>query len=331
MAGLQNAPAAPGFADLHSVQDHNDLLVTGSYRGRSRIVPDRFLTGRDRFRRGTREHDVSVRRYRRRDVSPARDTEPVNTPRIDTTGVELHRAQRRFVTRTDWAETHHSFSFGAHYDPNNVSFGRLLVNNDDVVRAGAGYSDHPHRNDEIITWVLSGSLVHEDSHGNSGLIYPGLAQRMSAGSGIVHAERNDAYRIDPTRPVEPVHFIQMWIRPDESDVPPSYQQRELALSDLAGGWVPIASGRHPDAVVSLGSAGSTLWVSVLPAGSARTLPEGDLLHLYLARGAVEVEMIGRLEQGDSLRLSASAQPKFIADAEAEVLVWQMDREQGGLR
>ncbi len=74
-----------------------------------------------------------------------------------------------------------------------------MVNNDDLVRAGSGYSDHPHRDAEIITWVLSGSLVHEDSHGNSGLIYPGLAQRMSAGSGIVHAERNDAYRIDPTR------------------------------------------------------------------------------------------------------------------------------------
>jgi quercetin 2,3-dioxygenase len=254
----------------------------------------------------------------------------VNTPKIDTTGVELRRAQQRFLTRTDWAETHHSFSFGEHYDPKNVSFGRLLVNNDDVVRAGAGYSDHPHRDAEIITWVLSGSLVHEDSHGNSGLIYPGLAQRMSAGSGIVHAERNDAYRIDPTRPVEPVHFIQMWIRPDEADAPPSYQQRELALGDLADGWVPIASGRHPDAVVSLGSAGSTLWVSVLPAGTSRMLPGGDLLHLYLARGVVEVEMTGRLEQGDSLRVSGLAQLKLSAYADAEVLVWQMDSEQGDL-
>jgi redox-sensitive bicupin YhaK (pirin superfamily) len=250
---------------------------------------------------------------------------------METTGVELRRAGQRFLTRTDWAETHHSFSFGEHYDPSNVSFGRLLVNNDDVVRAGTGYSDHPHHDAEIITWVLSGSLVHEDSRGNSGLIYPGLAQRMSAGSGIVHAERNDAYRIDPSRLIEPVHFIQMWIRPDESDVPPSYQQQELALGDLARGWVPIASGRHPDAVVSLGTAGSTLWVSVLPAGTSRILPDGDLLHLYLARGAVEVEGIGRLEEGDSLRLSASAQLRLSAYAEAEVLVWQMDREQGERR
>ena len=257
------------------------------------------------------------------------DTESVTTPRIDTPVIELRRARVRFQTKTDWAETYHSFSFGEHYDPGNVSFGRLLVNNDDVVRAGGGYAAHPHQDAEIVTWVLSGSLVHEDSHGNSGLIYPGLAQRMSAGSGIVHAERNDGYRIDPTRAAEPVRFIQMWIRPDESGGPPSYQQRELSLADLDGGWVPIASGRRRDAVVSLGSAGSTLWVSVLAAGVTRTPPAGDLLHLYLARGVVDVETVGRLEAGDSLRLSGSTQLRLRAQAEAELLVWQMDREMGG--
>ena len=263
--------------------------------------------------------------------SPARDTEPVSTPRISSPNIELRPAQQRFLTRTNWAQTHHSFSFGEHYDPGNVSFGRLLVNNDDLVRAGSGYADHPHRDAEIITWVLSGSLVHQDSRGNTGLIYPGLAQRMSAGSGIVHAERNDAYRIDPMRAAEPVHFIQMWVRPDEPGVTPSYQQREFALGDLAGGWVPIASGRHPDAVVTLGSVGSTLWVSVLPVGTSRRLPGGDLLHVYLARGALEVETIGRLEPGDSLRLTGSARLILSALVEAEVLVWQMEREQGELR
>lgn len=279
-----------------------------------------------------------------------RDTESVGTPRIETSGIEtsgietsgiktsgietagieLRRARLRFLTKTDWAETHHSFSFGEHYDPGNVSFGPLLVNNDDLVRAGAGYADHPHQDAEIVTWVLSGSLVHEDSDGNSGLIYPGLAQRMSAGSGIVHAERNDAYRIDPTRPAEPVHFVQMWIRPDEPGGPPSYQQRELALGDLGSGWLPVASGRHPDAVVSLGSGASTLWVSVLPAGVTRTLPVGDLLHVYLARGVVEAETVGRLEAGDSLRLSGSDQLRLTAHTEAELLVWQMDRQEGDL-
>jgi quercetin 2,3-dioxygenase len=252
----------------------------------------------------------------------------VSTPRTRTPKIQLRRAGERFLTRTDRAETYHSFSFGEHYDPTNVDFGRLMVNNDDLVRVGGGYPDHAHRDAEIVTWVLSGSLVHEDSRGNSGLIYPGLAQRMSAGSGIVHAERNDAYRIDPTRPAEPVHFIQMWVRPDEPGGPSSYQQRELTLDDLAHDWVPIASGRHPDAVVSLGSVSSTLWVSVLPSGTSRTLPQGDLLHVYAAGGIVDVEAIGRLETGDSLRLSSSAQLEVSARAEAELLVWQMDRERG---
>ena len=265
------------------------------------------------------------------DASPDRDTESVSTPKIARPDIQVRRAHQRFLTRTDGAETYHSFSFGEHYDPTNINFGRLMVNNDDLVRVGAGYPDHAHRDAEIITWVLSGSLVHEDSHGNSGLIYPGLAQRMSSGSGIVHAERNDAYRIDPALPAQPVHFIQMWIRPDESGAPPSYQQRELTLGDLAGDWVPIASGRHPDAVVSLGSASSTLWVSVLPTGISRRLPDGDLLHVYLARGVVDVDTIGRLEPGDSLRLSGSAQLRLSARAEAEVLVWEMAREGGNRR
>ena len=266
------------------------------------------------------------------DASSGRDTEPVSTPRITVPHIELRRARQRFLTRTDWAETYHSFSFGEHYDPTNVSFGRLMVNNDDLVRVGAGYSDHPHRDAEIVTWVLSGSLVHEDSHGNSGLIYPGLAQRMSAGSGIVHAERNDAYRIDPTRPAEPVHFIQMWIRPDEPGAPPSYQQRELALGDLVSGWVPIASGRHSGCGGEprqrrLDACGSACCRPELPA----CCPQGDLLHVYLARGVVDVEAIGQLEQGDSLRLSGSAQLRLSAPVEAEVLVWEMPHELGDPR
>jgi quercetin 2,3-dioxygenase len=331
MPCLQHAQTGPGLTDLDSAQDHDDFLVAGSNDRRARVIPDRFLTGCDGFRDRTGRHDASVRRAGHPGASPGRDTEPVSTSRITVPNIELHRAQRRFLTRTDGAETYHSFSYGDHYDPTNISFGRLMVNNDDLVRIGAGYPDHPHRDAEIVTWVLSGALVHEDSHGNSGLIYPGLAQRMSAGSGIVHAERNDGYRIDPTRPAEPVHFIQMWIRPDEHSAPPSYQQRELALGDLAGDWVPVASGRHPDAVVSLGSAGSTLWVSVLPAGTSRRLSQGDLLHVYLARGVVDVETIGRLEQGDSLRLAGSAQLSLTAREEAEVLVWEMALELGDAR
>ena len=227
------------------------------------------------------------------------------------------------MTRTNWVTSHSSFSFGEHYDPTNIAFGALLVCNDDLVAPGPGYGDHPHADAEILTWVLSGSLVHEDSAGNRGVIYPGLAQRMSAGSGIVHAERNDAYLAEPGRAAEPVHFVQMWLRPDEPGLNPSYQQHELDLCDLDQGWLPVASGRHPDAVVSLASAESTLWTTRLGAGTTRTLPSAALVHVYLAGGAVELETVGRLAAGDSLRITGDAPLRMTGVADAEVLAWAM--------
>ena len=237
--------------------------------------------------------------------------------------IDVRRAASRLRTRTDGADTWHSFSFGEHYDPENVAFGPLLAHNDDRVQAGAGYPDHPHRDTEILTWVLDGSLVHEDSAGNRGLVVPGLAQRMSAGSGIVHTERNDAYRLDPSCPATPVRFVQMWLRPDTPGGSPSYQQRELDLNDLDRSWLPVASGQHSDAAVRLDSSGSTLWVTRLRPGTSRLLPGGRLQHVYLADGEVVVESIGRLEAGDALRLTGDGQLRLTGVRAAELLVWEM--------
>ena len=136
--------------------------------------------------------------------------------------VDIRRAADRFDTKLRWLDSHHSFSFGPHWDPNNTHFGLLLVNNDDVVRPGTGFDTHPHRDMEIVTWVLRGSLVHQDSVGHSGVIYPGLAQRMSAGTGILHSEKNDAWKLTggPMH-TDPVHFVQMWVVPDENAIIPA--------------------------------------------------------------------------------------------------------------
>ena len=248
---------------------------------------------------------------------------PGDTGRVRVETIDVRRGSSRFRTRSDVAETLHSFSFGLHYDPENVAFGPLLAHNDDRVQTGAGYPDHPHRDTEIVTWVLEGSLVHEDSAGNRGLIIPGLAQRMSAGSGIVHAERNDAFRLDPSSPSTPVRFVQMWLRPDAPGRCPSYQQRELDLGDLDRSWLPVASGQHSDAAVRLDSAGSTLWVTRLSPGTSRLLPGGRLQHVYLADGEVEVSSIGRLEAGDALRLTGGDQLRLTGVRAAELLVWEM--------
>ena len=241
--------------------------------------------------------------------------------------IQLWPARRRFRTETDRASTRHVFSFGAHYDSRNIAFGRLLVCNDDVVRPGPGYDLHPHADAEIVTWVLSGSLVHEDSAGHRTVVHPGLAQRMSAGTGIVHAERNDAYRDEPGDPgtgeqLAPVRFVQMWLRPDQPGGPPAYEQRGFDLSELARDWLPVASATRP-AVLGLGSSGCTLWAGVLAAGQTRSIPGGDQVHLYLARGAAVADEVGSLAAGDSLRLSGQSGLRITATVESEILVWEM--------
>lgn len=240
----------------------------------------------------------------------------------------MHRAGDQFVTVSPGISSRHAFSFGEHYDPGNVGFGRLLVSNTDVVATGGGYGDHPHRDAEILTWVLSGSLVHTDSAGNRGVVYPGLAQRMSAGRGIRHAERNDAYRVDATAPVVPVHFVQTWLRPDEAGTTPGYAQREVDLGSLAADWVPVASGGHPDAAVALGVRSATLWAARLTAGQHRLLPEAELVHLQVATGAVEVERAGTLAGGDTVRITGRAALRVTAVTDTEVLVWAMAGEGG---
>jgi redox-sensitive bicupin YhaK (pirin superfamily) len=244
--------------------------------------------------------------------------------------IEVRRADGRFEVRTDWSESHYSFSFGPHYDPANVGFGRLAVNNHELVRPGTGFDTHPHAESEIVTWVLSGGLVHQDSNGHSGVVYPGLAQRMSAGSGVLHSERNDAYRaadgwrVDPERVSEPVEFVQMWVLPDEPGLQPSYGQHELDRRQLHQDWIPVASGSAAEAAIKINSAGCTLWATVLEPGDARRLPAGNVRsHLYLARGEVDCETIGRLAAGDALRIVGAEPLTVRAVTEAEILVWEL--------
>jgi quercetin 2,3-dioxygenase len=236
---------------------------------------------------------------------------------------EVHRADARFRSVTEGTDTWHSFSFGTHYDPGNVGFGSLLVHNDDRVRSGAGYPDHPHADAEILTWVLEGSLVHADSTGHRGLVTPGLAQRLSAGSGVVHAERNDAFRSDPGAPVVPVRFVQMWLRPDRPGTPPAYAAGPVDLTELASGWRPVASGDLPDAAVSVATRGATLWVTRLDPGVSRPLPVGAYAHVFVATGEVEAETVGPIYEGDALRLTGETELRLTGVRPAEILVWTM--------
>lgn len=214
--------------------------------------------------------------------------------------IDIRHASERLASTISWLDSKHSFSFGEHYDPHNTHHGLLLVNNDDIVLPGAGFETHPHRDMEIVTWVLQGSLVHQDSEGNAGVIYPGLAQRMSAGTGILHSEKNDSWRLSGERHSDPVRFVQMWVTPDDSGIDPGYQQREIDAELLAGGLVTVASGmpRHRDqTAITIAQKNAALHAARIRAGNSVELPAAPFAHLYVARGAVALEGAGELTVG----------------------------------
>ena len=241
--------------------------------------------------------------------------------------VDVRRAGARFATRTSWLDSRHSFSFGQHYAPANTHHGLLQVSNDDTVQAGTGFETHPHRDMEIVTWVLGGSLVHQDSTGHSGVIYPGLAQRMSAGTGIMHSEKNDSWRLTGAEAHnEPVHFIQMWVVPDETGITPGYQQLEIDDELLRGGLVTIASGMpaHRDqSAISIRNRHAALHGARLQPRDSIELPQAPYLHLFVARGEVTLEGAGPLGEGDAVRLTASGGQQVTATEPSEILLWEM--------
>jgi quercetin 2,3-dioxygenase len=238
--------------------------------------------------------------------------------------LDVRRAADRATTRTGWLDSRHSFSFGRHWDPSNTSHGLLLVSNDDVVAPGAGFETHPHRDMEIVTWVLRGSLVHQDSEGHAGVIHPGLAQRMSAGRGILHSEKNDAWRLAGEPHDEPVRFVQMWVVPDGAGHDPGYEQREVEAELLAGGLVPVASGMPGhDAAIRIGQRDAALHAARLAPGQSVTLPDAPYLHLFVAVGSAALEGAGELAEGDAVRVSGGGGQRLTATTAAEVLVWEM--------
>ena len=229
--------------------------------------------------------------------------------------IAVQRAKDRFHTDIDWLDSKHSFNFGNHYRESDGGHGLLLVNNDDKVAAGGGFGTHGHRDMEIVTWVLSGRLEHHDSEGNNGVLYPGLAQRMSAGRGIRHSEMNAS-------DAEPVHFVQMWVLPDTAGVDPGYEQRDVNEALATGRLVPIASGKGHDGAVSLHQRDAVLWGARVPAGETVDLPTDEHVHVFVALGDGALSDNTALATGDSARITGKQPLRFTAGSDgAELLVW----------
>jgi redox-sensitive bicupin YhaK (pirin superfamily) len=215
--------------------------------------------------------------------------------------VEIRRGTGRFLTRGEGQFTRHSFSFGAHYDPDNVGFGPLVCHDDHLLGPGRGFEEHPHRDLEIVTWVLTGALHHSDSEGHTGVVGPGEVQVLSAGSGVTHAE--------VAGPDGPTRFVQAWLTPASLGTTPSYSVTPVEL-------VP---GELTE-VVRVGDA--TFRVARLTPGDTLVLPDEPLQHVFVAGGALtRSSMAEPLADGDAFRITDQPGLSVTAAVRSELLVW----------
>src|ERR1017187_931101 len=216
----------------------------------------------------------------------------MRTSSIGRPGVSIRRGADRHQTRIGWLHGRHSFDTGIDPLGADTHHGVLVVSNHDTIAPRSGFETHPHRNMEIVTWVLNGSLVHQDSEGHTGVIYPNLAQRMTAGTGILHSEKNDSWRLAGQAHSDPVHFVQMWVLPDERGITPGYEQLEIDHELLSGHLVTVASGmpEHDGAAaIRIKNRYAALHVARLQPGQSVQLPDAPFGHLFVPRGRVALE------------------------------------------
>ncbi len=213
--------------------------------------------------------------------------------------MEVRRAASRAVTRTDWLDSRHSFSYGSHYDPANTHFGLLLACNEDRLVPGAGFESHPHRDVEVVTWVVAGSLRHTDSLGGSGEARPGVVQRMSAGTGVRHAEHAGP---------DGAHYVQMWLQPAVFDAPPSYDT--------------LVVGPGLVSLSPLGQPAATLHAGQLAPGGSATLPPAPYHHVLVVTGTVTLAE-QELGAGDAARMTGGNPIELRSASGAELIAWGM--------
>jgi redox-sensitive bicupin YhaK (pirin superfamily) len=227
----------------------------------------------------------------------------------------IRKADDRGHADHGWLDSHHTFSFADYYDPAHMGFRALRVINDDRVAGNRGFGAHPHRDMEIISYVLEGALAHKDSTGNGGVIRPGDVQKMSAGRGVTHSEMN------PEK--APVHFLQIWLMPTERGIAPSYEQKTFPAAEKRGKLRVVASpdGRDGSIVIH---ADAVLHAGLFDAGERAELALAKDRHawVHVARGLVRVNG-QELVEGDGAALSNEATVTIEGVADAEVLVFDL--------
>ncbi|MCB6183148.1 pirin family protein [Leeia sp. TBRC 13508] len=235
---------------------------------------------------------------------------------MSTTEFEHRPANERGIADFGWLHSKHTFSFGHYRDLNQRGFSDLLVINDDTVHGGGGFPTHPHRDMEIFSYVLSGALAHKDSMGNGSVIVPGDVQMMSAGTGIRHSEYNHSDTAD-------VHFLQIWIVPNQESVTPRYQQVNFSVAEKRGKLRTIISPEGENGSLSVYQDAKVLAGLFDGDESATYQPEGDRhVYIHVAQGEVTVNG-NRMVEGDGARLRHAEVVELSQGKGAEVLLFDL--------
>jgi len=230
--------------------------------------------------------------------------------------ITVRKSDERGKTTIGWLDSRHSFSFGEYYDPEFESFGPLRVINEDWIKGGAGFPPHPHRDMEIVTYIIEGAIAHRDSTGGGGTTRPGEIQRMSAGSGIVHAEFNASAS-------ETCHLLQIWIMPSKQGIAPGYEQKKISPEAVANHFSRIA-GPDPQANEVRLVQDAEIWAARLDEGveAVHNLRPGRKAWLQVAKGEVSVSD-KTLKSGDAAALTDLTQIQVRSRAPSEVLLFDL--------
>jgi redox-sensitive bicupin YhaK (pirin superfamily) len=229
--------------------------------------------------------------------------------------IEIRKSEDRGRADHGWLRSHHTFSFADYYDPEHMGFGHLRVINEDRIQPGTGFGTHGHRDMEIISYVLEGALAHKDNMGNGSTIVPGDVQRMSAGKGVLHSEFNHAQDV--------THFLQIWIEPSATGIPPSYEQKHFDPASKRGRLRLVASPDGREGSVTIHQ-DAFLYAALLD-GADRAVHNpkpGRRAYVQVARGKVTAN--GRpLEAGDALKAVDAAEIVLEKGKDAEVLLFDL--------
>ncbi|MES2162592.1 MAG: pirin family protein [Pseudomonadota bacterium] len=230
--------------------------------------------------------------------------------------LQIRKSEERGVANHGWLQSRHTFSFGSYHDPKHTGFGPLLVINEDQVQGGQGFGTHGHRDMEIISYVLSGALEHKDSMGTGSVLHYGDVQRMSAGNGVRHSEFNHS-------PNEQVHFLQIWIQPNQTGIAPSYEEKHFTPESKLGQLRLIASsdGREGSVLIHQDAA---IYATIMTAGDSlkHELAAGRQSYVHVIRGEVTVNGTA-LKGGDALKITGETLVTLQDAKAAEVLVFDL--------